>query len=161
MKKIIALALCLMMTLSMAACGGESSSAPTASSAPEGTVSFSQSQQDSSEESSSEDALPEVSFDNSWAANEFESLIPQPPFEGWSGQQEGNSVYKMETSQANADGSGTYYDQFAAYASSLADCGYIVEGDFNEFRAEDEAGNVIDLLCGDGFAWITITKAAG
>ena len=99
----------------------------------------------------------QVSFDNSWASNNFEKLIPQPPFAGWSGEMTACTVYEMVTSEANADGSGNYYTEFEAYAQSLKECGYEVSGEFNEFTARDEAGNVIELLCGDGHAWITIT----
>ena len=123
------------------------------------TAEESEAQESAAEEIVCETAAeePQVSFDNSWASNNFEKLIPQPPFTGWSGEMTSCTVYEMLTAQANADGSGNYYKEFEAYAQSLKECGYEVSGEFNEFTARDAAGNVIELLCGDGHAWITIT----
>ena len=90
---------------------------------------------------------------------EFEKLIPQSPFEGWNGEKISENVYKMETSQANADGSGTYYDTWAAYVQTLRDCGFTVQGDPYSAEGTDRNGNQVELQCGDGHAWITIYKA--
>lgn len=98
-------------------------------------------------------------FDTSWASNDFEKLIPQPPFNGWTGETASENVYKMETSQANADGSGTYYDTWAAYIQTLRDCGFAVNGDAYSAEGTDSNGNKVELLCGDGHAWITIYAA--
>lgn len=65
----------------------------------------------------------------------------------------------METSQANADGSGTYYDTFGAYAETLKACGFAMEGDTYLWEGADQDGNSVKLMCGDGYAWITITSA--
>lgn len=105
-------------------------------------------------------AASTAAFDTSWASNDFEKLIPQPPFEGWSGEETSKNVYEMETSQANADGSGTYYDTWAEYIQTLSDCGFTVQGDAYSAEGTDGNGNMVKLQCGDGYAWITIIKAA-
>lgn len=101
----------------------------------------------------------EPAFDTSWASNDFEKLIPQPPFNGWNGEKASENVYKMETSQANADGNGTYYDTWAAYIQTLKDCGFTVKGDTYSSEGTDSNDNKVELQCGDGHAWITIYTA--
>ena len=94
-------------------------------------------------------------FDVSWASNEFEKLIPQPPFTGWEGKMLDDNVYEISTSQANADGSGAYYAEFRAYLESLKNYDFSVDGDEYSAIAFDAMGNEIRFKCGDGWAWIT------
>lgn len=159
MKKIMILVICLLLVLSLAACGGQVVSADTAAPATESQP-VEQTPAPTAE-APTEETVPETqpAFDNSWAANDYEKLIPQPPFEGWTGKQTGSKVYEMETSQANADGSGTYYDTFGAYAETLKECGFAMEGDTYQWEGADQEGNLVELQCGDGFAWITIISA--
>ena len=159
MKKIMILVICLLLVLTQAACGGQDVSADTAAPATESQP-VEQTPAPTTE-APTEETVPETqpAFDNSWAANDYEKLIPQPPFEGWTGKQTGSKVYEMETSQANADGSGTYYDTFGAYAQTLKDCGFAMEGDTYQWEGADQEGNRVELKCGDGFAWITIISA--
>ena len=159
MKKIMILVICLLLVLSLAACGGQDVSADTAAPATESQP-VEQTPAPTTE-APTEETVPETqpAFDNSWSANDYEKLIPQPPFEGWTGKQTGSKVYEMETSQANADGSGTYYDTFGAYAQTLKDCGFAMEGDTYQWEGADQEGNRVELKCGDGFAWITIISA--
>ena len=141
MKKIMILVICLLLVLSLAACGGQDTSADTAAPATEPQPV--EQTQSPTTEAPTEEAVPETqpAFDNSWAANDYEKLIPQPPFEGWTGKQTGSKVYEMETSQANADGSGTYYDTFGAYAETLKECGFAMEGDTYQWEGADQMGN--------------------
>ena len=149
MKKTIALALCLLMAVALAACGGQASTEESSANTEQNnTTSVTE------ESSTPDEAAP--AFDTSWASNDFEKLIPQPPFEGWSGENTSDNIYKMETSQANADGSGAYYDTWAAYIQTLKDCGFTVKGDMYSAEGTDSNGNKVELQCGDGHAWITI-----
>ena len=179
MKKTIALVLCLLMVVSLAACGGQATTEESSASAVQ-TETTPTMEETTQPEESSEPVEPESAetepvetesvetepvetapaFDTSWASNEFEKLIPQPPFDGWTGEKTSEKVYEMETSQANADGSGTYYDTWAAYIQTLEDCGFTVEGDTYSAEGTDGNGNKVELQCGDGHAWITIRKAA-
>lgn len=103
--------------------------------------------------------VDEPLFDMSWANNEFEMMIPKPPFTGWVGEKKDDTTYEMEAAEIDPEGKAEYYAEFEAYAWSLQDYGFTVTGEFNEFKAVDAAGNVVELLCGDGYAWITIIKA--
>lgn len=94
-------------------------------------------------------------FDTSWASNEYEKLIPQPPFEGWEGEMLDSNVYEIHTSEANADGSGEYYAKFGTYLNSLRQYDFSVDGDEYSSVAYDPNGNEIRFKCGDGWAWIT------
>ena len=94
-------------------------------------------------------------FDTSWASNEYEKLIPQPPFEGWTGEMKGENVYEISTSQANADGSGAYYEIFQNYLNSLETYGFSIDGEVYSCAGFDEFGNEFEFKCGDGWAWIT------
>ena len=158
MKKTIAFLLAVIMILSLTACGSQPESAPSSSSA-EASAS-------STEPSESKDPVPTVNapaFDTSWAANDFEKLIPQPPFDGWEGTVSGNK-YKMKTAKANADeavnsdGSWVYYDIWETYISTLTDCGFSMDGDVYSASGTDADGNTVELMCGDGHAWITIIR---
>ena len=145
MKKIMILVICLLLVLSLAACGGQDVSADTAAPATESQP-VEQTPAPTTE-APTEETVPETqpAFDNSWAANDYEKLIPQPPFEGWTGKQTGSKVYEMETSQANADGSGTYYDTFGAYAQTQKDCGFAMEGDTYQWEGADQEVNRVEL----------------
>lgn len=152
------------MAVSLAACGGqaatEESSAPTEQTeTAEPTTEETTQPEESSAPAEDEPVETKPPFDTSWASNAFEKLIPQPPFEGWNGEKISENAYKMETSQANADGSGTYYDTWAAYVQTLRDCGFTVQGDTYSAEGTDRNGNQVELQCGDGHAWITIYKA--
>lgn len=105
-----------------------------------------------------ESSKDEPLFDTSWAQNDFERMIPQPPFSGWVGEKVDSTTYEMEAANIDPEGKVEYYPVFEAYAWSLQDYGYSVTGEFNEFTAVDAKGNVVELLCGDGHAWITIKK---
>ena len=155
MKKIIALVLCLLMVVSLAACGGQTTTNESSTNN-EQTEITTTTEETTQPAESSEPVETEPAFDTSWASNDFEKLIPQPPFDGWSGEKTSDNVYKMETSQANADGSGTYYDTWAAYIQTLNDCGFTVNGDTYNSECTDSNGNKVELQCGDGHAWITI-----
>ena len=161
MKKIMILVLCLLLVLSLAACGGQDSPAETTAQTTQPQPEEQTQAPSETEPAPTEETVPEEepAFDNSWASNDFEKLIPQPPFDGWTGKQTGSKVYEMETSQANADGSGTYYDTFGAYAETLKACGFAMEGDTYLWEGADQDGNSVKLMCGDGYAWITITSA--
>ena len=167
MKKIKLYGLGLMLAMSLSACGGKETVETTvATTVVETTVAETTQEETTVAETTQEETTvvettqEETKFDNSWTSNDFEKLIPQPPFEGWSGEQKSDNEYEMVTSEANADNSGKYYEEFEAYALSLKDFGFEVEGEFNEFTAKDSDGNVVELLCGDGHAWITIKKAS-
>lgn len=162
MKKMLLLCLCMAMVLMLGACGGGDAASTTAATEPpvaETTLPEETVPETTVPETTLPETEPQAAFDTAWAANEFEQLIPQPPFAGWTGEQVSDNVYEMETPEADAEGVPEYYETFEAYALSLKDLGFEVEGEINEFTAKDSAGNVIKLLCGDGYAWITITKA--
>ncbi|MBR5251881.1 MAG: hypothetical protein IKV52_03550, partial [Oscillospiraceae bacterium] len=109
-----------------------------------------------------------------WAANEFEALLPQLPFSGWTTSQEGDKVYEMELgglateTLADSDGKTTGYGAdkttFISYVEGLADYGFTVEetggieGYQYEWSATDTQGNEFEFTCAEGYCWITITK---
>ena len=184
MKNIIALLLALIMVLSMAACSandtagdGNDTTEQTdlqmnvgdeTSSEPDEEASTDDSTANGNEEEPSADS---TTFDTAWASNEFEALLPQLPFSGWTTSQPDDKTYKMEliglnTSPAtNAPDSGEpdgadkqrlldYFETLTAYGFTIEETGtdYLWE-------ATDAAGNRIEFMCADGGCWITITKA--
>lgn len=181
MKKMMAMVLSLLLVLSLTACGGKTEApvetgkqveapvqteAPVTATEPVPTEIPTEVPTEAPTEPPVETTVEvQAAFDNSWASNEFEAMIPQPPFEGWTGEQTSDNVYEMVTTQANADeilnddGSWAYYDTWAAYIQTVIDCGFAMEGEVYQSRGSDAAGNQLELMCGDGGAWITITKA--
>ena len=118
MKKIITLLLCAAMALSVSACRSAeaSSSAASSASAPsssavsvssaapassEAPASSAVSASSSSEAPVSSEAPAGPAFDTSWAANDFEALLPELPFTGWTTSQESDKTYAMELGGLN------------------------------------------------------------
>lgn len=88
MKKAISLLLSLLMVLSLAACGSQTDSVGKIDEdkqQTEQTDSIQQTEQVDSTQQTETDAPEESTpaFDNSWASNEFEHQIPEPPFANW------------------------------------------------------------------------------
>lgn len=161
MKKIITLLLCLLMILSLPACGNNHTTTE-------------EPKTDSTETSAStenEEATPAEedtqSFDTSWASNSFEALLPKLPFTGWTITEETDSFCKMEVGDLKTNTS-TGVDADAAdkialidYLDSLTAYGFTVEetGEGYEWLVTDAAGNTAEFMCGDSFCFLTITKA--
>ena len=184
MKKVIALLLAAVMSLSLVACGGSETSeknsdtsveteAKTATvETQESTDTTAHSDPAEAETTLSDNATP--SFDTSWASNDFEALLPELPFEGWTTSQESDSVYEMELGglkdqvitddNGNTIGYGEDKEKLIDYLDSLTDYGFSVEetggieGYEYEWLVTDPNGNQIEVTCAEGYCWITITK---
>lgn len=161
MKKLLALMLAGIMTFSMVACGDtESTDDKTETANSDVTV-------------SQNDEKDSGKFDTSWASNEFEALLPQLPFSGWTTKTDGNT-YKMELgglkTETKTDAAGNtigYGDDKTAiinYVESLTNYGFTVEetggieGYVYEWEIKDAAGNTIEVTCAEGYCWIEIVK---
>ena len=161
MKKLLALLLAGIMAFSMVACGGTESTEDKTET-PNSDVTVSQ-----------DDEKDSGKFDTSWASNEFEALLPQLPFSGWTTKTDGNT-YKMELgglkteTKTDADGNTIGYgdDKTAIinYVESLKNYGFTVEetggieGYVYEWEIKDAAGNTIEVTCAEGYCWIEIVK---
>jgi len=193
MKKIITLLLCAAMALSVSACRSAEASSSAASSAPapsssavsvssaapassEAPASSAVSVSSSSEAPVSSEAPAGPAFDTSWAANDFEALLPELPFTGWTTSQESDKTYAMELgglkteTLTDADGKTIgygddktalieYLDGLTAYGFEVEETGGI-EGYVYEWMVIDEAGNEIEFTCAEGYCWIEIQKNA-
>lgn len=173
MKKILALLLCLLTVLTLAACGEQqettnSDNSTTASA--DGSTAESKNEEASSETSSEEAAVP--SFDTGWAKNAFERLIPELPFEGWTVKKETDTVYELEVTGLNTSAAtnapdsgekdGADKDMLIAYLDTLPGYGFTVKetGAGYKWLVTDADGNEIEVMIGDGGCWVTITKKA-
>ena len=157
MRKILALLLTFIFALSLVGCGNQTSN---------GGESQTTGQSDTL--SSTDD---KSIFDTSWAANDFEALIPELPFTGWTTKQENDSTYEMEliglnTSAAtnppdSGEADGADKTKLKNYLDSLSAYGFTVEETGTDFKwlAKDTSGNEIEFMCADGGCWITIKKA--
>lgn len=110
----------------------------------------------------------EPSFDTGWAGNEFEAMIPELPFKGWTVNNQTDTVYEIEVgglSTANGADTSTGYEQdkdsLIRYINSLPSYGFTVEetGENYSWLVTDQLGNTIEFICGDGYCWVTFTKA--
>lgn len=193
MKKLTAILLCLGVLLSVSACRSAEASSSAASSAPapsssavsvssavpassEAPASSAVSVSSSSEAPVSSEAPAGPAFDTSWASNDFEALLPELPFTGWTTSQESDKTYAMELgglkteTLTDADGKTIGYGEdktaLIEYLDSLADYGFSVEetggieGYVYEWMVIDEAGNEIEFTCAEGYCWIEILKKA-
>jgi len=119
-------------------------------------------------------AAAQAAFDTGWASNEFEALLPELPFSGWTTKQSGDTVYEMELGGLNTSAAfngsdsnepdGADHDKLVAYLDSLTAYGFQVEvteslPDFPyEWLVTDRSGNTIEVKCAEGYCWITIHK---
>ena len=161
MKKLLALLLAGIMAFSMVACGGTESTEDKTET-PNSDVTVSQDDEKDSDK-----------FDTSWASNEFEALLPQLPFSGWTTKTDGNT-YKMELgglktetktdAEGNTIGYGDDKTAIINYVESLTNYGFTVEetggieGYVYEWEIKDAAGNTIEVTCAEGYCWIEIVK---
>lgn len=177
MKKTIVILLSLLMALSLASCGSPEPDAGQSSQTPSQTESSDTSAESSDPVSDGAEELPPESgdeapaFDTSWAGNEFEALLPELPFTGWTTEQESDQVYTMELGGLNTspatnppdsgEEDGADKNLLLAYLDSLSGYGFTVEetGTDYQWLATDAAGNTMEFQCAEGWCWITIQKA--
>lgn len=117
MKKIITLALCLLMALSMASCSSQTAESEETSSTATETA-----ETEVSEESE------EATFDSSWADNEYKALIPEPPLYEYSTEITEGEGYTLCTMLNTAPPTTDYLhiteDTFLGYMDQLQLVGY-------------------------------------
>ena len=167
MKKIIVLMLSLLLVLSLTACGNDTTADENGKN-DEQTENAAGNGAETSDEEKEED---ESSFDTSWASNDFEKLLPELPFTGWTTSQEGDTAYKMELQGLNTSAAtnpsdsgepdGADKDKLISYLNSLSDYGFTVEetGAGYRWNVTDANGNQMEFTCGDGLIRIEIQKA--
>ena len=178
MKKTVALMLCLLMAVSLAACGSQTAadeSNNTQSTDLSETASSGTDESEQPEDSEeSVEAVPDESeeetpaFDTSWASNEFEAMIPELPFTGWTVVEETDTVYELELGglrTANGADTATGFeedkDALIAYINSLPAYGFTVEetGENYSWVVTNSEGNTVEFICGDGYCWVTFNRA--
>ena len=167
MKKIIVLMLSLLLVLSMTACGNDATTDESGKN-DEQTENAAGNDAETSDDEKEED---ESSFDTSWTSNDFEKLLPELPFTGWTTSQESDTTYKMELQGLNTSAAtnpsdstepdGADKDKLISYLNSLSDYGFTVEetGEGYQWNVTDANGNQMEFMCGDGLLRIEIQKA--
>ena len=147
MKKFLLITMCLVFVLSFAACTKDSaenndsvvSDEVTTENTAKDTVA------DTTEEETTE-AEPEAAFDTSWASNDYEKLIPQPPMqiarsyddgEKWviTNLISGSKLAEDPKYPVTADAS---KDDFLAYIDQLRTLGFVDSGELYENKTEIE-----------------------
>ena len=156
MKKLLALALTLMMVLSLAACGGKTDPAPSGNSTSDpGT---SQQEPSNTSDPGTADSIPADSGEE-WPDNEFTQKVPEIPFSITSASDDGDGTFTVRFSDATiADGK--------AYGAALQEAGFNVNarGDLDtedrySLFASNADGWSIEYDCSDtGFGSLYINK---
>lgn len=182
MKRPITLLLALLMVLSLVACGNPTNTEESSATNEQTESSTLDSEKTENTEESTEPVETETpteseeetpAFDTSWASNEFEAVLPQLPFSGWTAKQDGNT-YKMELgglkteTKTDADGNTIGYGEdktaIINYVESLKNYGFTVEetggieGYVYEWSIKDASGNEVEVTCAEGYCWIEIVK---
>ncbi len=151
MKKVLTLALALIMTISLVSCGNSTAVHDEPDKAADATSSET------------------PAFDTSWASNDFEAMIPELPFKGWNAGEETDSSYELELEDLKtANGADTASgfeedkDKLITYINSLTEYGFSVEetGENYKWLVTTKEGNTVEFMCADGFCRITFTKAS-
>jgi len=166
MKRVFALMMVLLLALSLVACGN--GDGPQAGN----TTGTQASTQPSTNASTQAATGNQPAFDTGWAKNDFEALLPELPFAGWSTSQVDGNTYKMELSGLNTSAAtnppesgepdGADKTKLKNYLASLSGYGFTVEETGTDYRwlVTDAQGNEMEFMCGDGYCGITIQKAA-
>lgn len=167
MKKLITLLLSLLLVLSMTACGSDTTTDENEKN-DEQTENVAGNGAETSDDEKEKD---KSAFDTSWASNDFEKLLPELPFTGWTTSQESDTTYKMELQGLNTSAAtnpsdsgqpdGADKDKLITYLNSLSNYGFTVEetGEGYKWNVTDANGNQMEFMCGDGLLRIEIQKA--
>ena len=166
MKKILSIILSVVLAFGMVACGGGTAN-------PGGAADTAGTETPADNTVTEDKKADDGTFDTSWASNDYEALIPQLPFSGWTTKQDGDT-YKMELgglkteTLTDADGKTIGYGEDKAalieYIDGLAAYGFRVEetgdipGYVYEWEIEDRYGNDIEITCAEGWCWVEIEK---
>jgi len=151
MKKFIALLVCLLITLGLAACGGQPAAPKEEAVAAPAVVETQQAVETmeateamettaAAETEAPTEATEEVpAFDTGWAGDEYVMPIPAPPFGAyWITYSEDQKLYIISDDSDTAARAG--YDALAAYCEELKATGYVnIEKDVisaDEFQTE-------------------------
>lgn len=168
MKKVIALFLVAVMSVSLVACGAENQTSnnnenvngQTSTTENESTTNGTESQSTSEPEDSSDPA-----FDTNWAGAEYEMPIPEPPF-SYDVEVDTSSV-RVTSTNGGSNGDVTH-ENILTYCTSLKEVGFNVNVSENvigerygrtcyEFRAKHENGNSVELIDDGGGVMIFVT----
>jgi len=177
MKKLITLMLCLIMVMSLVACGGNEAAGETGNTPVQPEVATPTDEKPELTETvgaiapeETEAAAPQettASFDTSWTGNAFEMLLPKPPFDDWTTEMKSPYVYEMwRTNSADWEDESAWEgqrDTFYAYVNGLADYGFTVEEEFcrsctqvSVYNASEDRFTFTDY--GSDFAIVITTK---
>lgn len=168
MKKVIALFLVAVMSVSLVACGAENQTSnnnenvngQTSTTENESTTNGTESQSTSEPEDSSAPA-----FDTNWAGAEYEMPIPEPPF-SYDVEVDTSSV-RVTSTNGGSNGDVTH-ENILTYCTALKEVGFNVNVSENvigerygrtcyEFRAKHENGNSVELIDDGGGVMIFVT----
>ena len=166
MKRFFALMLVFLLAVTLVACGNNDTGKNTDETS--GSESTQLSPDPETGDSSGDDTS---AFDTSWAANDFEAILPKLPFAGWETSQPAAGTYKMSVTGLNTspatnapdsgEPDGADKEKLKDYLATLPGYGFtLVEtGTDYMWEATDTNGNKIEFMCGDGGCFITIEKA--
>ncbi|MDO4474751.1 MAG: hypothetical protein Q4B75_08890 [Eubacteriales bacterium] len=154
MKKTIALVLCLLMVVSLTACGGQATADESSASAEQTETAEPTTEETTQPEESSEPVETEPAFDTGWAGPDYIMPIPEPPF-AYEINVDGTSV-EIRSTNGGTDGDVTH-QSILDYCEELKNAGFtsnLTENEIGErngrtcyeFSASDSVGNNVNLI---------------
>ena len=145
MKKFLLIAMCLVFVLALVACNKESAehTDPVVSNEMTTENTTKETEADTTAEETTE-AEPETAFDTSWAANDYEKLIPQPPMQIARSYEDGDkwTITNLISGSKLADDpkypvtADVAKEDFLAYVDQLRTLGFVETGDLYENKTE-------------------------
>lgn len=146
MKKFLLITMCLVFVLSFAACTKDSAENNDAVVSDEVTTdnTAEETEADTTAEETTE-AEPETAFDTSWATNDYEKLIPQPPMQIARSYQDGDNKWiitnlisgsKLAEDPKYPVTADAAKEDFLAYVDQLRTLGFIENGELYENKTE-------------------------
>ena len=139
MKKILLITMCLVFVLAFASCNKESAGNND-------SVSDEVTTENTAKETEADttEAEPEAAFDTSWASNDYEKLIPQPPMQIARSYEDGDkwTITNLISGSKLADDpkypvtADVAKEDFLAYVDQLRTLGFVETGDLYENKTE-------------------------
>ena len=145
MKKILIITMCLVLLLALAACNNESTENDDPAVTDEVTTEneTKETEEDTTEQETTE-TEPETAFDTSWATNDYEKLIPQPPMQIARSYEDGNkwTITNLISGSKLADDpkypvtADVAKEDFLAYIDQLRTLGFIETSELYENKTD-------------------------
>lgn len=167
MKKVISLVLCLLMVVSMAACGSQSAATDASSVSTEQNEAMTPATEETAQpEQTTEHSEPveteatetAPAFDTSWAGDQYVMPIPKPPFEAFEISGEEHEYQLISTNEKEI--AELTRQDIIDYCKILQDLGFTIDMQEAEITEGTDTGYEFEATNADGvYCYVALMEA--